>query len=140
MTAPIEAPRETLVREIMQVAVTTVLPTQSLELAAQTMQLEGVTCLVIDLKDRTRGFGILTQKDVIGFIFDGDLDFEGTTVEDVMTHPCVTLSSEFNLDTAVGLMRMMGVRRAPVVDSGVLVGVMSFTDIFNHALGKGAPV
>ncbi len=67
-------------------------------------------------------------------MFDGIVDLETTSVGEIMAHPTVALVPEWSLDTAVSLMRMMGVRRAPVVDKGKLVGLLSFTDVFRHAL------
>ena len=125
----------TAVRHIMVTQVQTVLPGVLLGTAVDLMRDASITCLVVDLQDPSRGFGVITQKDVIGLIFDGAVDFASTTVEEVMSHPCVTLSPEWSLETAVALMRMMGVRRAPVVEAGKLQGLLSFTDVFRHVAG-----
>ncbi len=118
------------VRDIMETNVRTVDAGGLLREAARIMRDADITCLVIDLADPARGMGILTQKDVIGHLFDGFIDFDSSTVEEVMTHPTLALTPEMNLETAVSLMRMMGIRRAPVVESGKLVGLISFTDVF----------
>jgi CBS domain-containing protein len=34
------------------------------------------------------------------------------------------------------MMRMLGIRRAPVLEQGRLVGLLSFTDVFRHAISK----
>jgi len=130
--------KKTTVQELMMRDVRTISPGALLSLAANMMLESDITCLVVDLEDTTTCMGILTQKDIIGLLFDDLVDFETTTVEEVMTHPTVALSSTWNLETAVALMRMMGVRRAPVVDGGRLVGLLSFTDVFRHMLEKRA--
>jgi len=123
-----------LVSEVMRREVRTIAPGGLLGEAARTMCDTDITCLVVDLGDPARGFGIITQKDVIGLVFDGLAELDTTTVGEVMSHPTVTLVPEWNLETAVALMRMMGVRRAPVVEAGKLVGFLSFTDVFSAAV------
>jgi CBS domain-containing protein len=129
-------PKNTLVSELMRSQVRCVQPGDPLEPAVKVMEEADITCVIVDLKDPARGFGILTQKDVIGLLFDERVDFETTTVGEVMSHPCLALSPEWSLETAVACMRMMGVRRAPVVQAGKLLGLLSFTDVFRHAFGK----
>ncbi|MFT7486794.1 MAG: CBS domain-containing protein [Candidatus Paceibacteria bacterium] len=126
--------KDTPVQDLMMRDVLTVSPSTSLLSAGQTMLKHEITCLIVDLNDPTRGLGIVTQKDVIGHLFDDIIEVNGATVEDVMTHPTIVLSPDWSLETAVSLMRMMGVRRAPVVEAAKLVGLLSFTDVFRHAL------
>ncbi len=120
----------------MMKKVQTVEPNASLASAAQTMLEMDITCLVVDLQDPSRGLGIITQKDVVGHLFDNFVELDATTVEDVMSQPTIGLSPEWNLTTAVSMMRMLGIRRAPVMDRGNLVGLLSFTDIFKHAISS----
>ncbi len=126
--------KSTPVRDIMNGEVRTVSPSTPLSIAAQTMLDLDITCLIVDLKDPSRGLGIITQKDVVGHLFDEFADGESVTVEDLMSQPTIGLSPEWSLDTAVSMMRMLGIRRAPVMENGTLIGILSFTDIFRHAL------
>ncbi|MFT7074842.1 MAG: signal-transduction protein with cAMP-binding, CBS, and nucleotidyltransferase domain [Planctomycetota bacterium] len=113
--------------------VRTVDPLASLTSAAQIMLDMNITCLVVDLQDPSKGLGIITQKDVVGHLFDDFIELGSTTVADVMSQPTIGLSPEWSLSTAVSMMRMLGIRRAPVLEHGKLVGLLSFTDVFKHA-------
>jgi CBS domain-containing protein len=62
--------------------------------------------------------------------------FEGYRVEDIMTAAPVTLGPEATLAEAARLLRDKNVRRALVVSSGKLVGIVTATDILN-AVAKG---
>jgi CBS domain-containing membrane protein len=53
----------------------------------------------------------------------------GTTVGDVMTPDPMTLGSDGTLSTAYMLMKKHGFRHVPIVDQGILVGIVSLTDI-----------
>ncbi len=126
--------KNTPVRNIMNSEVKTVSPSTPLSTAAQTMLDLDITCLIVDLNDPSKGLGIITQKDIVGHLFDGFADGDSVTVEDLMSQPTIGLSPEWSLETAVSMMRMLGIRRAPVMDQGKLVGLLSFTDVFRHAL------
>jgi CBS domain-containing protein len=118
----------------MQTQVQKVSPATPLTAAAKTMLDLDITCLIVDLQNPALGLGIVTQKDIVCHLF-GDLgDQESTTVEDVMSQPTICLSADWSLETAVSMMRMLGIRRAPVTDHGDFVGILSFTDVFRHAL------
>ncbi|MCB9916554.1 MAG: CBS domain-containing protein [Planctomycetes bacterium] len=125
--------QHSLVRDVMHPGVTTTSPNTPLRDAARQMGDGDLTCLVVELADRTRGFGILTQKDLVSVMADVG-SFDGLVVADFMTHPTICLDPEWNLTTALALMRMMGLRRAPVVADGALLGILSFTDLFRHGL------
>jgi acetoin utilization protein AcuB len=53
----------------------------------------------------------------------------GTTVEEVMTPDPVTLAPTQTVRDAFALMNERGFRHVPIVEGGVLVGVISMTDI-----------
>mgnify|MGYP003389744312 CR=1 FL=1 len=128
--------RDTPVRQIMMREVRTIDPQASLASAAQAMLDMDITCLVVDLQDPSKGLGIVTQKDVVGHLFDEFVELGSTTVADIMSQPTIGLAPEWSLTTAVSMMRMLGIRRAPVLDQGKLVGMLSFTDVFKHALSE----
>jgi signal-transduction protein with cAMP-binding, CBS, and nucleotidyltransferase domain len=129
--------QDTTVREIMHRQVQTIHPSELLSNAAKRMLEESITCLIVDLQNPAKGLGIITQKDIVSHLFDGFSDGESqATVEDVMSQPTIGLEPDWSLSTAVSMMRMLGIRRAPVLENGQLVGMLSYTDVFRHAVGQ----
>ena len=124
----------TVVREVMNPATATISAGAPLAEAADRMFDEDRSCLVVELDDPAKGWGILTQKDLLGVMADVDAHLEGLLVSDVMTHPSVTLPPHYDVGTAIRMMRMLGVRRAAVVEGADLVGFVSFTDLFALAM------
>jgi CBS domain-containing protein len=112
--------------------------TSLLDAGAKMLEL-GVSCLVVDLGEPARGFGIVTHKDTVSLLgseTESPKDaLADVTVGDVMTAPAVTVPPGYRLGTCLDLMRMLGVRRAPVLEGGELLGIISITDIFKAALG-----
>ena len=115
-------------------------PDVSLLAAGQQMLAAGISCLIVDLGDASRGYGVVTHKDIVSLLGgEGEAPVEalaGACVRDVMTAPAVTVPPGYRLGTCLDLMRMLGVRRAPVLEAGQLLGIISFTDIFKAALGS----
>ena len=126
--------RDTLVRDVMSHPVTTIEPDTPLEEAVRKMYAGDATCFVVDLGDPAQGHGILTQKDLLAVMAEEGLELEGLTVADAMSHPVVMVPPTFNIRTCMAHMRMLGVRRAAVVDGTELVGLITFTDVFRHAV------
>ncbi len=126
---------ESAVRDIMTSPPLTATPDETLMVALRRMHENGVSCLIVCLESG-HGWGVLTHKDAMSLMGTGEIEsvLEGTTVGDVMTAPAVTMPPHYRIDTALDLMRMLGIRRAPVVAGGELLGVVSFTDIFRRTL------
>lgn len=121
------------IRDIMQTALCTVLATDSLRTALRVMSESGKSCLLITPDSPADGIGILTQKDLISAVFDYAEDLDDTFVSDLMTAPSVTVPPEYSVETAVRMMRNLGVRRVPVLENDKLVGIVSLTDVFQRA-------
>ncbi len=79
----------------------------------------------------TRPIGIVTDRDVVrGQVLTG-AELRSLKVEDVMTAGPLLLDEESDVSLAIESMSAKGVRRAPVInDSGDLVGLVSFDDLF----------
>ena len=123
---------EARIRDIMQTRVHTISHEAPLLEALRRMYEDKVSSLVVEMNQPGKGYGILTQKDVLGIMAEEE-DLDSLLVSDIMTHPMVVQNPDYDLETAIRLMRMLGVRRAAVVDGSELVGVISFTDIFRYA-------
>ena len=119
-------------KDIMNTEVKTVERETSLVDAARMLRDGRVSSLVVERREEHDAFGIITRKDVVEVL--SSLDTEGipVLVEDVMTKPAITVAPELALVDCIQLMRMVGVRRLPVVDGSGLVGILSNTDVFHH--------
>ncbi len=130
---------ERTVRQIMSTPPATTTPDTSLQIASKKMIEEGVTCLIVVMGDPSLGFGVLTQKDIVALLGPETEDVNGlladVLVADAMTSPSVVVPPGYGLATCLDMMRMLGVRRAPVVEGNELVGLVSIADIFKAAVG-----
>jgi len=118
------------VKDLMRTDVKIVGKSTPLREAAKMMRDFGISSLIIAPDEEGDAFGIVTRKDIVEAIvteaFHGTLQL----VDDVMTKPAITVNKDFSIYNCQQLMRMVGVRRLPVVEGAELVGILSNSDIF----------
>lgn len=103
---------------------------ESLRCAITRMSEHRIHGLLVEPDAPNRGLSILTGKDCIRVICDaGVAALDDLCVEDAMTRPAVTVPAALCINDCLRLMRMAGVRTAPVLENGELVGILTFTDV-----------
>ena len=117
-------------RELMTTKVVEAERHETLRQAARRMNEHGIHGLLIAPDAPERGYSILTGKDCIQVMADnGEHALDDLCVEDAMTQPAVTVPADLCILDCLRLMRLTGVRTAPVLDNGQLVGILTFTDV-----------
>lgn len=119
-----------MVKDLMKTDPKTVNKDVTLFTAIQMMHDFGVSSLIIEPESEGDAFGIITRKDVVEAIV---MDPAGGTllqVDEVMTKPAITVNSGLSISYCHQMMRMVGVRRLPVVDGTKLIGILSNANIF----------
>lgn len=79
--------------------------------------------------DNGKPAGIITERDFLKKIVALGTDPSKYKVEDVMTSPLITISSDATVLEANDILQKRGIRRLPVVEKGKLVGIVTETDI-----------
>lgn len=120
----------TRVEDLMQTDVKTVRKDVELLAATKMMRDFNVSSLVVEPEDDRDAFGIITRKDIVEAIVMDPTGGISLEVDDVMTKPALTVSSKLSISNCHQMMRMVGVRRLPVVNGTELVGILSNADIF----------
>ncbi|EDX82902.1 CBS domain pair protein [Synechococcus sp. PCC 7335] len=119
------------VRDIMTRPVVVIRDTASVANAIWLMRVKRVRSLIVEKSYKGPPCGILTEKDIVyNVIAKGD-NPGFVLVGDIMRHPCIQLSVDATLQEAAQLLSDTGVHRAPVVQHGELLGIVSVTDILD---------
>lgn len=122
--------------QLMTREVVTVTATASLRSAARTMTERHIHCLIVPPPAPGRCVGVVTLKDIVQVLCEADVAvLDQLTVRDVMTTPAFALQQDYTVLDCIQLMRMSGVRNAPVLDGTKVVGLLSFTDVVKAAAG-----
>lgn len=120
-------------RDLMKKDVKTIREMDSINKAITTMIDLDVSSLVVERNDDNDAFGMITRKDIVeALIPEIETGVEAMLVEDIMSKPVITVNPDLSIFQCYQMMRMMGVRRMPVVDDKELVGILSSTDLFHY--------
>lgn len=121
--------------QVMTAQVVTIDPQAPLRTAAQKLIANHIHCLLVPAHEAGGSTGIITTKDIVQVLSDGAPSLlDRLMVRDVMTTPCVSVQKDFSVHDCIKLMRISGVRSAPVLDGVKLVGLFSFTDVVKLAV------
>lgn len=104
--------------------------------ALKKMRDRKVSSLIVNRRDPNDAWGIITKKDIVTKVIDPGptrRNLSSTKVHEVMSKPLITVSPGLAIKYCVRVMARAGVTRAPVFDGKEIVGILSFTDIFNEA-------
>ena len=118
------------VKDLMKTDVKTVHKDVTLLTAIKIMRDFSVSSLIIEPESDGDAFGIITRKDVVEAIVMNPVGGTSLLVDDVMTKPAITVNTGLSISNCHQMMRMVGVRRLPVVDGTKLIGILSNTNIF----------
>lgn len=130
------------VGEVMTRGVITIGEEDSVAQAMKTMVERHVSSIIVKKKNDADVYGIITRKDIISSIVGRGNDPKQMRVADVMTKPVMTITPGMDVVAAAKLMEKTKVRRFPVVENNVLVGLISNSDIFrayvmDNVIAKG---
>ena len=92
---------------------------------------------VIVMKDDGQVCGIVTDRDIVVRAIADGKDPSQSTIGEVCSRDVISVSPDDPLATAVELMRQRAVRRLPVEDKGVPVGIVSLGDLAQN-LDRGS--
>jgi CBS domain-containing protein len=120
------------VRNWMSSPVIVIDPDSSVSYALTLMRRRGIHSLVVDLTQESSGkYGIITTTDIRDKIIGEGRAPAETRVKEIMSAPVITADPDWSLRDCSKKMQRLSIHHMPVVDEhGVLVGIISATDIF----------
>jgi len=110
----------------------------SIALAARTMRNQHAGALVVtsEGQDPPRPIGIITDRDIVVSVVAVGLDPSAITAGDIMAEQLYVAGQGDDAFSTIRQMRLLGVRRAPIVDdTGKLMGIFTVDDFIAY-LGR----
>ena len=80
--------------------------------------------------------GVITEQDFTRRVLLKDLDFENTTVKDVMTKDIEIIEPKQTVNKGMEIMTEKRIRHLPVLDDGKLVGIISIGDLVKEVIAE----
>jgi CBS domain-containing protein len=97
--------------------------------AIKTMQHVETKCLIVNKRHEADEYGLLLLSDIARKVLAKDRSPERVNVYEVMTKPVITVPPEMDIKYCARLFGRFELSRAPVVEDGQVVGIVSLTDL-----------
>jgi len=127
-----------LVKDVMTKNVITIDSVASAKQAAELMDRHDIGCIII--MNEGKPIGIITERDMLKRVLLKFRDPRMTRVSDVMSTPLIAPHPETDLREAVRLMNERRIKKLPIVEDSLLIGLLSVTDVvrsigfFDHVI------
>ncbi len=128
--------REMKAADVMRKGVETISSGAKVTEALRKMKELKVSSLIVDRRNMDDAYGLVTKTDIVKKVIDAGpkrKNLSDTKVFQIMSKPLVTVSPGLKIKYCGRVMNKSGVSRVPVFDGKQIVGILSRSDIFNHA-------
>lgn len=115
------------VKDVMTKNVITIESSASVLEAAELMAKYDISCIVV--MGDSKPLGIITERDMLKRVLLQFKDPGSTLVREMMSEPLITSNPNADLREAVRLMNERSIKKLPVIEHGLLTGLLSLTDV-----------
>lgn len=92
--------------------------------------------LIVKKRDSDDEFGLVTLPDIARQVLAEDRAPERVNIYEIMTKPAFTVSPEMDIRYCARIFSRFDISRAPVVENGEVLGVVSYTDMVLKGLNR----
>ena len=93
------------------------------------MREAGVSSLVVERRDETDEFGLVAITDIAREVTSKDRPADRVNVYEVMAKPVICVDAGMDIRYCARLFDRFDISRAPVIEAGEVVGVVTFTEL-----------
>jgi len=85
--------------------------------------------LIVDKRDENDEYGVVLISDIAKQVLAKDRAPDRVNVYEVMAKPVISVGPDMDIRYCARLFENFGLSRAPVIEHGKMVGIVSFTDM-----------
>ena len=122
------------VREVMKTHVDRVDGLTSVADALRQMKHVETKCLLVNKRHPDDEFGIVLISDIARSVLAKDRAPERVHIYEIMSKPVISVDPEMDIRYCARLFEKFGLSRAPVVEDGEMIGIVSYTDMVLRGL------
>ena len=119
----------TRVRDVMKPSFDVVDGMVTVADALRTMQHVETKCLIVNKRHDDDEYGIVLISDLARHVLAKDRAPERVNVYEVMSKPVISVDPQMDIRYCARLFDRLGLSRAPVIENGNVIGIISFTDM-----------
>ena len=97
--------------------------------ALKKMKYVDTKSLVVDKRNPDDEYGMVLLSDIAKDVLAKDRSPERVNIYEIMSKPVISVDLKMDIRYCARLFEQFGLSRAPVVDNGKIVGIVSFTDM-----------
>ena len=117
------------VREVMKNELDIVDGMETVANAIRNMKYPETRTLIVDKRYEDDEFGVVMFRDVAKRVLAPDLSPERINMYEIMSKPVLSVDPDMDVRYCTKLFDRFGLSRAPVVEDGKIIGLVSYTDI-----------
>ena len=85
--------------------------------------------LIVDKRDENDEYGVVLISDIAKQVLAKDRAPDRVNVYEVMAKPVISVDPKMDIRYCARLFENFGLSRAPVIENGKMIGIVSFTDM-----------
>lgn len=102
--------------------------------ALDTMKHVETKTLIVDKRHDDDEYGVVLLSDIAKSVIAKDRSAERVNVYEVMAKPVISIRPDMDIRYCARLFENFGLSRAPVIEHGKVIGIISFTDMVINGL------
>lgn len=102
--------------------------------ALRAMQHTETKTLVVNKRDEDDEYGIVMLSDIAKQVLAKDRSPDRVNIYEVMTKPVLCVRPDMDIRYCARMFEHFGLTRAPVIEQGKVIGIVSFTDMVLRGL------
>ncbi len=104
--------------------------------AIQLAKTHEVKALLVDKRHEEDEYGIVLMNDIAKRVLAQNRSAERTNIYEIMTKPALSVLPTMNVKYCARLFERFGISRAPVVEDGKVIGMVSYNNIVINGMAK----
>ncbi len=117
------------VREVMKHDVDIVDGMTTVSVALRNMKYPETRTIIVDKRDENDEFGVVMFRDIAKRVLAPDLSPKRINIYEIMSKPVIGVDPQMDIRYCTKLLDRFGLSRAPVIENGKIIGLVSYTDI-----------
>jgi predicted transcriptional regulator len=124
------------VRDVMKLDYDMIDGKLTVEDALRAMRHVETKTLIVEKRDEDDEYGVVLISDIAKQVLAKDRSPKRVNIYEIMSKPVISVRPDMDIRYCARMFEQFGLSRAPVIEHGKIVGIVSFTDMVLHGLAE----